>query len=99
MDQSTVLNLAKAYADAVRSIMKTSGIFLYGSQARGTATRDSDIDIAVVVDRLPDDYLETLSLLWKLTRSVSQEIEPVLLSGEDDERGFLRTVQTTGIAV
>ena len=38
MDQSTVLNLAKAYADAVRSIMKTSGIFLYGSQARGTAT-------------------------------------------------------------
>lgn len=99
MDQSTVLNLAKAYADAVRSIMKTSGIFLYGSQARSTATRDSDIDIAVVVDRLPDDYLETLSLLWKLTRSVSQEIEPVLLSGEDDESGFLRTVQTTGIAV
>ena len=99
MDQSTVLNLAKAYADAVRSIMKTSGIFLYGSQARCTATRDSDIDIAVVVDRLPDDYLETLSLLWKLTRSVSQEIEPVLLSGEDDESGFLRTVQTTGIAV
>ena len=99
MDQSTVLSLAKAYADAVRSVMKTAGGFLYGSQARGTATRDSDIDIAVVVDRLPDDYLETLSLLWKLTRSVSQEIEPVLLSGEDDESGFLRTVQTTGIAV
>ena len=99
MDQSTVLSLAKAYADAVRSVMKTAGAFLYGSQARGTATRDSDIDIAVVVDRLPDDYLETLSLLWKLTRSVSQEIEPVLLSGEDDESGFLRTVQTTGIAV
>ena len=99
MDQSTVLSLAKAYADAVRSVMTTAGVFLYGSQARGTATRDSDIDIAVVVDRLPDDYLETLSLLWKLTRSVSQEIEPVLLSGEDDESGFLRTVQTTGIAV
>ena len=99
MDQSTVLSLAKAYADAVRSVMKTAVVFLYGSQARGTATRDSDIDIAVVVDRLPDDYLETLSLLWKLTRYVSQEIEPVLLSGEDDESGFLRTVQTTGIAV
>ena len=99
MDQSTVLNLAKAYADAVRSIMKTSGAVHCRTEARGTAARDSDIDIAVVVDRLPDDYLETLSLLWKLTRSVSQEIEPVLLSGEDDESGFLRTVQTTGIAV
>ena len=38
-------------------------------------------------------------MLRKLTRSVSQEIEPVLLSGEDDEGGFLHTVQTTGIAV
>ena len=99
MYQSTVVCFAKAYADAVRSVIKNAGVVLNGSQARGTATRDSDIDIAVVVDRLPDDYLETLSLLWKLTRSVSQEIEPVLLSGEDDESGFLRTVQTTGIAV
>lgn len=79
--------------------MNTAGVFLYGSLASGTTTRDSDIDIAVVVECLPDDYLETLPLLWKLTRSVSQEIKPVLLSGEDDESGFLHTVQTTGIAV
>ena len=55
MDQSTVLNLAKAYADAVRSIMKTSGFFSMVPRPAVTATRDSDIDIAVVVDRLPDD--------------------------------------------
>ena len=48
MDQSTVLSLAKAYADAVRSVMKTAGVFLYGSQARGTATRDSEIGRAHV---------------------------------------------------
>ena len=99
MDQDKVLRIAKAYADAVRSVMAPSGVFLYGSQARGTAGRDSDIDIAVVVDQLPGDYLESLALLWKLTRSVSAAIEPVLLSSGDTESGFLHTVQSTGIAV
>lgn len=79
--------------------MHSSGVFLYGYQSKGTATRDSDIDIAVVVDQLPGDYLESLSLLWKLTRSVSEKIEPVLLSSHDTESGFLHTIQTTGIAV
>ena len=99
MDQNKVLTIARAYADAVRNVMNPSGVFLYGSQSKGAATRDSDIDIAVVVDQLPGDYLESLSLLWKLTRSVSEEIEPVLLSSRDTESGFLHTIQTTGIAV
>ena len=86
MDQDKVLTIARAYADAVRNVMNPSGVFLYGSQSKGTATRDSDIDIAVVVDQLPGDYLESLSLLWKLTRSVSEELEPVLLSTRDRER-------------
>lgn len=99
MAQDEVLTIAKEYAAAVRSVMTTKSIFLYGSQARGTATKDSDIDIAVVVDAVPGDYLNTMAELWKLTRSVAQEIEPVLLIAEDDASGFLSTVQETGIAV
>ena len=99
MDQREVLSIAKEYADAVRQIMDTDAIFLYGSHARGTATKDSDIDIAVVVDRIPADYLGTVTALWRLTRSVNQEIEPVLLSAADDRSGFLTTVQKAGIAV
>ena len=66
---------------------------------RGTATHDSDIDIAVVVDRLPEDYLGSLAALWRLTRSASEEIEPVLLSSDDADSGFLQTARSTGIAV
>ena len=99
MDQSKVLSIAREYADAVRQIMDTDAIFLYGSHTRGTATKDSDIDIAVVVDRIPDDYLGTVTALWTLTRTVSLEIEPVLLSASDDRRGFLNTVRRSGIAV
>ena len=99
MAESKVLTLARQYADAVRSTMEAKSIFLYGSQAKGTATKDSDIDIAVVVDDVPDDYLNVMALLWKLGRTVSHDIEPVLLSNDDLDSGFLKTIQRTGIAV
>lgn len=99
MAQDEVLTIAKEYADAVRGIMQTSGVFLYGSYAKGTATADSDIDIAVVVDHIPGDYLNAVSKLWSLTRNVSQAIEPVLLTAADNQSGFLQTVKRTGIAV
>lgn len=99
MAESKVLNTAKAYADAVRGMMDAKAIFLYGSHAKGTATKDSDIDIAVVVDELPDDYLTVISQLWSLTRKVDHDIEPVLLTEADKQSGFLQTVERTGIAV
>ena len=79
MDQEAVLSIAKEYAAAVRKVMGATSIFLYGSYAKGTATKDR--------------------VLWKLTRSVSQEIEPVLLTPDDQKSGFLQVVQNTGIAV
>ena len=44
MDQEKVLNIAKEYAAAVRKVVDATAIFLYGSYAKGTATKDSDID-------------------------------------------------------
>lgn len=97
MAESKMLTLARQYADAVRGAMDAKNIFLYGSQAKGTATKDSDI--AVVVDKVPEDYLYAVALLWKLGRAVSHDIEPVLLSDDDMDSGFLQTIQRTGIAV
>ena len=97
MDQEKVLNIAKGYADTVRRVLSVKDIYLYGSYARGTANKDSDIDIAVIVDELREDYLGTLKLLWKLTRCECVDIEPVLLCGREDRSGFLATVLKTGI--
>ena len=99
MAENEVLNVAKEYASRVRSVMDTRAVFLYGSHVRGTARKDSDIDIAVVVDSVQGDYLTAVSQLWGLTRSVSDEIEPVLLTPADDDSGFLTMIQRTGIAV
>lgn len=99
MAKAEVLRTAREYAAAVRKMMKTNKIFLYGSHAKEIATRDSDIDIAVVVDRTSGDYLETLAMLWRLADEINDEIEPVLLLSTEDSSGFLDTVQRTGISV
>lgn len=99
MAENEVISIAKTFADKVRSIMDTKAIFLYGSYAKGTATDNSDIDIAVIVDTIPGDYLSTVSKLWRITRTVHEDIEPVLLTASDYDTGFLKTVYNTGIAV
>lgn len=99
MAENEVISIAKTFADKVRSIMDTKAIFLYGSYAKGTATDNSDIDIAVIVDTIPGDYLSTVSKLWGITRTVHEDIEPVLLTASDYDTGFLQTVYNTGIAV
>ncbi len=99
MAENKVIDIAKTYADHVRRVMDAKAVILYGSHARGTATKDSDIDIAVIVDKLDTDYLSAVSKLWSLTRTVNDEIEPVLLFDGKDDSGFLQTVRSTGIAV
>ena len=99
MVEEKVLTTAREYAAAVRKTMNVRNIFLYGSHAKGDAKKDSDIDIAVVADQVPGDYLDTMASLWRLTNDVDENIEPVLLLTADDEGGFLDIVQRTGIAV
>lgn len=56
-------------------------------------------DYAVSVRKVIDAADGTMATLWKLTRGVSDDIEPVLLTADDDKNGFLSTVRKTGIAV
>ena len=58
---------------------------LNGPYAKGTATSDSDIDIAVIVDKLDSDYLDEQAKLFKLRRSVDFRIEPVSFIDEFED--------------
>lgn len=51
-------------------------IYLYGSYAKNTFTKDSDIDIAVVGDDFSGDTIEDTLLLMKMRRKVDYRIEP-----------------------
>jgi len=91
-----IVEIARLYAQKVKSCMPVSMVVLYGSHVRGTAQKTSDIDIAVVVDKFRGDYLKTSAELFNLVRSVNKRIEPVLLCRENDKGGFLENVLKQG---
>jgi predicted nucleotidyltransferase len=88
MDKTEALTLAKQYASVVAQEIHPDRIFLFGSYAKGTATDESDIDIAVIVNNFSGDWLRTYTLLSSLRRNISFYIEPVLLDSADDRSGF-----------
>lgn len=91
-----IIKVAQNYAQKVRSRMPVQMVVLYGSHARGGARKNSDIDIAVVVDQFSGDYLKTSADLFSLVRGVDKRIEPVLLSRKNDKSGFLARILKQG---
>lgn len=96
MDKATVIEHVKIYADLVRRNFDVKSIMLFGSYARGTARDESDIDVAVIMDKLDGDWMTAASKLHKLTRNIDINIEPVILLTSHDESGFLEHVMKTG---
>ncbi len=98
MDKEQAIELAKRYKVAVAEYLPLKALYLYGSFSKGTYHADSDIDIAVVVDRLSDDYFEDTPLLWKIKRRISNLIEPVLIT-EDLNNPLYSDILKTGILI
>ena len=78
MDKEQAITLAKRYKEMVAEKLPLKALYLYGSYSKGN--HREDIDIAVIVDHLNDNYFEDTPLLWKLRRKISNLIEPVLLT-------------------
>lgn len=98
MDKEQALRLAKRYKEIVAEKLPLKAVYLYGSYSKGNYTEDSDIDIAVVVDKLSDNFFEDTPLLWKLRRKISTLIEPVLLT-EDESNPLYYDILRTGTLV
>ena len=96
MDKDIALTKALAYTEEVCKILNPQMIILYGSYAEGTATADSDIDIAIIFNNYNGDWLQDSKMLWKLTRKISTNIEPILLDRTKDPSGFVDRICTFG---
>ena len=98
MDKEQAIALAKRYKEMVAEKLPLKALYLYGSYSKGKYREDSDIDIAVVVESLNDNYFEDTPLLWKLRRKISNLIEPVLLI-EDMNNPLYCDIARTGILI
>jgi predicted nucleotidyltransferase len=95
MDQ-VIIEKVKQYADIVKQTMTVKKIILYGSFARGNEHEHSDIDVAVIVDKIEGNYLELSTRLFELVNGVDIRIEPVLLSEDSDNSGFIESILKYG---
>ena len=98
MDKGQAIELAKKYKAMVAERLPLKALYLYGSYSKGNYREDSDIDIAVVVESLSDNYFDDTPLLWKLRRRISNLIEPVLLTADMDNPLY-RDITKTGILI
>jgi predicted nucleotidyltransferase len=99
MDTQQAIKLVKRYADVVRAQFPVRKVVLYGSHARGTAHEYSDIDVAVLVDRIEGDLLDLEATLFRLGRGVDFRIEPVLREKGHNPSGLTAEILRTGHVV
>jgi len=96
MVEKSVIERVTAFAEAVREHFEVQKIILFGSQAKGTASQDSDIDVAVVFKNIEEDYLELAARLFQLRRKIDSRIEPAIFEESHDPSGFLEEINRTG---
>jgi len=78
MAQSPVeLTVVAKFYDRIKSVFPIKKVLLFGSCAKGTCRKDSDIDVAVVVD-IPDHgrRIDITSSLLHYAWQIDSRIEP-----------------------
>lgn len=98
MDKREAIELTRKYKYAISEKLKDAKVYLYGSYSKGTAHKDSDIDVAVIVPRINGDWLALSSFLWHKVDDVSLLIEPVLMD-ESNPSPLYEDVLRTGTYV
>ena len=98
MDKEQAIEIAKRYKKLVVEKLPVKALYIYGSYSKGTYNENSDIDIAVVVDKLSDNYFDDTPVLWKLRRKISNLIEPILLI-EDNNNPLYCDIMKTGTLI
>jgi uncharacterized protein len=96
MDKIEAIDAVKRFSAAIRSTYEPLMVILYGSYASGKQTLSSDIDVAVVVDRIEGDFLDQEAGLYRTRREIDDRIAPILVEAGNDPSGFAHTIMSTG---
>jgi len=76
MDQKTAFNIVKNYVTHLRrNKIAIEEAYIFGSYARGNFNEDSDIDLALILKNLSNNFIMQVELM-KLGRQIDSRIEP-----------------------
>jgi len=98
MGKRDAIAAVRQYKNLVLDHFGSATIYLYGSYSKGKARPDSDIDVAVVVPEVKDDFLKASAMLWSLTWDVNTLIEPVLID-QSHPSPLYEDVLRTGVCI
>ena len=99
MDKIEAIEKVKEYKLLLKGHFQIDNVYLFGSYATNTNKEDSDIDVAIVVSNISDDFFAVNPLLWKIRRQVDDRIEPILIDKDNDKSGFLEEIKRSGIEI
>ena len=77
-------------------------IYLFGSYAKGKAGKESDIDVAVLSDKLKKDLNKNEELLWKFSVAVDPRLEPIgftIDDFKDNADPMVLEIKKTGVRI
>lgn len=98
----TPLDEIMSFARIVRERYSPKAIYLYGSQVKGIAKANSDVDLAVIVEPMDSGrYMSMFSGLFSVAADFESNIEPNLIvdDGAYDKFSFLAEVMETGLLI
>jgi uncharacterized protein len=98
MDQG-IDKILREFVKKSNEFISSEEIILFGSYAKGTQRLDSDIDVAVIIDELLGDYLDSMTQLFSIVSKIDYRIEPVLLIKSNDKPGFIDHIKSYGISL
>ena len=73
---ASIENIVQIFIEAASQRCRIKEAYLYGSQAKGTASAWSDIDIALISSDFSDDLFEERIALMHIATKIDDRIEP-----------------------
>ena len=97
----SIFNSIKNYIEEIEKHYNIDSVILFGSYASGNERKDSDIDLAIILDDF-DDVLDVMADLMGYTWEIDARIEPHPIKKKDFDSissYFIKEIINTGIKV